>query len=276
MDEGGPERAEEPKGPELGEGDEGEEVDDHEDEEVEPLRKTPSPVMPTAADVEEHRLTHYPYRSWCSECNQGRGLGEQRGAHKGRPHRIPIVGVDFWYITSDGIKSRDELEWGNDDEGAEKLKKAREEGAITKCLVIRCYGTKCVYAHVIPSKGSQEDPYIVDLVCSDIAWLGHVKLIVKGDNEKALVALINQSLRVLRCQVDHLESVTAEHSQPYDSQSNGATEIGIRAVRGQFRTLRLCLEKRIGHRIPVQHPLSAWLLEHACTVLNACARGGTG
>ena len=277
-EEKGPEEAKEPEDPGTEDGKNGDEGDEHfeEEEEVEPLRKTPSPVMPPAAEVEEHRLTHTPYRSWCDECNRGRGLGEQRGAHKGRPHTIPIVGVDFWYITSDGIKSRDELEWGTDDEGAEQLKKARDDGTIIKCLIIRCYETKCVFAHVIPSKGSQEDPYIVDLTCSDIAWLGHVKLIVKGDNENALVALINQSLRVLRCQVDHLESVTAEHSQPYDSQSNGGTEIGIRAVRGHFRTLRLCLERRIGHSVPVHHPLSAWLIEHTCTILNACLRGRDG
>ena len=31
--------------------------------------------------------------------------------------------------------------------------------------------------------------------------------------------------------MDTLDSATAEHSQPYDSQSNGGTGTGIRAVR---------------------------------------------
>ena len=35
-------------------------VDGHEGEEVEPLRKAASLEMPSAADVEEHRLTHVP------------------------------------------------------------------------------------------------------------------------------------------------------------------------------------------------------------------------
>ena len=48
-------------------GDEG--VDGHEDEEVEPMRRAASPVLPSAADIEEHRITHMPYRSWCSDCN---------------------------------------------------------------------------------------------------------------------------------------------------------------------------------------------------------------
>ena len=38
-------------------------IDEQEDEEVEPLRKAPSPTMPSAADVEEHRISHVPYRS---------------------------------------------------------------------------------------------------------------------------------------------------------------------------------------------------------------------
>ena len=251
--------------------DEDEEVNGQDEEEVEPLRKASSPTMPSAADIEEHRLTHVPFRSWCTECCMGRGLGEQRGAHAGRTHEIPIIGIDFWYITTGGIKRRDELQ-----DSDEEIKDARENGKMVKCLIVRCHETKSVYAHVIPSKGSLEDTYIVDLVCSDIAWLGHVKLILKGDNERALVTLINQALKVLRCQVEDLESVTSEHSQAYDSQSNGGTEVGIRAVRGLFRTLKLCLEKRVGFTVPPNHPLTAWLLEHTCMVLNTKVRGNDG
>ena len=174
-------------------------VDGHEDEEVEPMRTAASPVLPPAADIEEHRMTHMPYRPWCTECNQGRGLGEQRGAHVGQEHSIPLVGVDFWYITTGGVKKREELEWANDEKGDAELQGQRQAGKIIKCLIIRCHKTKCVFAHVIPFKGHLEDPYVVDLTCSDIAWLGHVKLIIKGDNEKALVTLIEKSLRVLRC-----------------------------------------------------------------------------
>ena len=148
----------------------------------------------------------------------GRGLGERRGSHAGRAHDVPIIGNDFWYITTGGIKRRDEIQSGD-----EEVNEARESGKMIKCLIIRCHATKCVFAHVIPTKGSLEDSYVVDLTCSDVAWLGHVKVILKGDNERALVALIDKSLKVLRCQVESLDSATAEHSQPYDSQSNGGT-----------------------------------------------------
>ena len=49
-----------------------------ESEEAEPLRIAPSPKQPSAADVELHNITHWPYRSWSEECVKGRGLGVLR------------------------------------------------------------------------------------------------------------------------------------------------------------------------------------------------------
>ena len=67
--------------------------------------------------------------------------------------------MDFWYIATGGVKRRHEVQ-GSDEE----VKTAREDGKIIKCLIVRCYATKSVFAHVIPFKGSLEDPYVVDLV----------------------------------------------------------------------------------------------------------------
>ncbi len=254
----------------------GDEVEDFFEEESETMRMPRNPSLPCAADIEEHRRTHYPFRTWCRECLMGRGLGEQRGAHAGRPHSIPIVGVDFWYITSGTIKRRDELEYPLDANGDNQLNEARKRGDLVKCLIVRCYATKCVFAHVIPFKGRDEDPYIVDLVCTDVAWLGHVKLILKGDNEKALASLITRALKSLKCNVENLENVMPENSQEYDSQANGGTEVGIRNVRGFFRTLKFCLERRIGYSIPAKHPITAWLIEHAAHLITVCAKGPDG
>jgi hypothetical protein len=37
------------------------------------MRKMADPCLPTRAEVEEHRLTHLPFRSWCPHCIKGRG-----------------------------------------------------------------------------------------------------------------------------------------------------------------------------------------------------------
>ncbi len=245
------------------------------EEEVFPLRRPRIPTMPSESEVEDHRKTHLPYRSWCEPCVMGRGLGEQRGAHRGREHLIPRIGIDYWFITSKGIMKRDELQYSKDSIGEKKLLDDRKKGIIMMCVVIRCYETRCVFGHVVPCKGSDEDKYVVDLICSDLAWLGHTRVLLKTDNERALLSLVAKALMAIRVQVT-MDTVSTEQSPEGDSQGNGGTEVGVRALRGQFRTLKICLERRIGQSIPVQHPLTAWLIEHVSLLLNATHKGEDG
>ena len=71
-------------------------------EETADLKIAVSPVRPSAADIAEHGVCHMPCRNWCPQCVAGRGLGEQSGRHAGRPHDVPRVGLDYWFITSGG------------------------------------------------------------------------------------------------------------------------------------------------------------------------------
>ena len=243
---------------------------------MEPLTIAPSPVKPSPTDVEQHRLTHLPFRDWCPECLMGRGLGEARGRHAGRHHGVPVVGVDYFYMTSSGIQTRAETGFADTEEGEKQLNEARDKGDVVKCLVVRCYATKVVFGHVVPRKGADEDDFVAKIIVADIAWMGHVKLIVKSDQEIALTALVTRALQLLRCQVEGLDSVGTEHSQAYDSQASGGTEVGVRILRGLFRSLKLCLEKRIERKLPINHPMTSWLLEHTSLLLNACVRGEDG
>ena len=45
-------------------------VDFHE-EEVQPTNTLRTPSMPSQQDIDLHRLSHLPYRSWCPECVEG-------------------------------------------------------------------------------------------------------------------------------------------------------------------------------------------------------------
>ncbi len=81
------------------------------DEDVEKIRVAPSPKLPSAEEVEEHRIAHYPFRDWCRECIEGRALGERRGqadhGHSGK--LIPTVGIDYFFITKMGLKTRQDI-----------------------------------------------------------------------------------------------------------------------------------------------------------------------
>ena len=63
-------------GMDLSEGDTEElEIEIDASQDVEPLRTGPSPELPSATAVEEHRHLHVPYRDWCKFCVMGRGTG---------------------------------------------------------------------------------------------------------------------------------------------------------------------------------------------------------
>ena len=247
-------------------------IEDEDETEVEPLKVANDPKLPSADAVEQHRCLHIPYRAWCKFCVMGQGRGDQ---HRSGPEStIPKIGVDYFFITSGGLKKRKELEMSD-----EALEKARSEGEVLKCLIVRCYSTKNIWGHVVPVKGADEDDFAVNCAVTDILWLGHTQLIIKGDNEPALQALIARSLEVLRIRTAEDDSVTKiskEDPAPYDSQGNGGIEVGVMVLRGLFRTLKLCLEARLGKFIPIGHALMPWLLQHTCFLLNIAKRGQDG
>ena len=48
-------------------------------EDVQPVKGLYTPEMPSRAVIEQHRVDHWPYRSWCDECNEGFGREASHG-----------------------------------------------------------------------------------------------------------------------------------------------------------------------------------------------------
>ena len=205
------------------------EIGQDQEEEVEPMKIAPSPEMPSAAEVEEHRVSHIPFRSWCRECIEGKALGERRGARPSKgQRRIPVVGVDYFYMTVSGMYDREELEHPKDDEGEQRLESDRAKGEVVKCVMVRCSATKMIFVHTIPKKGAVEEARkVVKVVSEDLTFLGHARMIVRSDNEKALKKLVEEVMKDLKITNEEAEGVSSENSEAYDSQANGMTEIGI-------------------------------------------------
>ena len=124
---------------------EGEEVriDGDIDGEIEPVKMATDPGKPTERQVEEHRRTHLPYRSWCRWCVLGRGRGLQHRARLGSI--VPIVGIDYFFLTSNGMSVKEKLNLTDD-----KIEEARASGKLTKCFIVRCHASKAIFGHVIP------------------------------------------------------------------------------------------------------------------------------
>ena len=114
------------------------------------------------------------------------------------------------------------------------------------------------------------------MLVEDCKWLGYSRIILKSDNEVAIVRLLTESLKELRVSVGDLGQVMEEHPPPFDSQANGDAESAAKAIRGQVRTMQSFLEGRLGHRIPMQHPLMSWMIEHAAALITNRVRGHDG
>ena len=88
--------------------------------------------------------------------------------------------------------------------GEDAITQARTDGEVLKCLLVRCLQSKDVFAHVVPQEGDDEDHYCAKLAVADIEWLGRRKVIIKTENERAIVALKHRvapfplKLRVVR------------------------------------------------------------------------------
>ena len=104
--------------------------------------------------------------------------------------------MDYYFITKEGIKRRDELAAELGDDSEETVTQAHAKGQLVKCMAVRCFKSKNAFTHVVLQKGDDEDHYCAKLVASDVEWLGHTSVILKSDNEKATVSVKERTARI--------------------------------------------------------------------------------
>ena len=85
------------------------------------------------------------------------------------------------------------------------------------------------YAHALPNKGVND--YAVQVVIKDLERLGHKRIILKNDQEPAVMAL--RTAVKARCNVE----IVRDKSLVYGSASNGEIESTIRTIQDQIRTI---------------------------------------
>ena len=67
-------------------------------------RKLPDPKLPSRQEVEEHCLTHLPYRNWCTFCVQGKGKASPRFKNPSRSDGLSEVHLDYCFLSTEGDK----------------------------------------------------------------------------------------------------------------------------------------------------------------------------
>ena len=70
------------------------------EEEAQPISTLPSPAEQTQSERDDHDLTHFPYRSWCRHCVEGRGIEmEHRSGDDHWGRSVALVCFDYMFIT---------------------------------------------------------------------------------------------------------------------------------------------------------------------------------
>ena len=111
-------------------------------------------------------------------------------------------------------------------------------------------------ATVVDRQGASD--YASSFLTAFIKSMGFNRILVRSDNERSLLSLIERVTRNLT----GVELVLMT-SPEGDHQANGLAEIVVREIKAQTRILRSQLEQRLGSRIDEKDPLLSWIPRHA-------------
>ena len=107
------------------------EAEEEEGEEAEAVRLRKAPNQPSDKELEEHMVTHVPYRPWCPFCVAGKSKANPHRKRGDRDVTMPEVHMDYTFM-----KTREE-------EGKKGM----------PILVAKDRDSKWVMASVVPKKG---------------------------------------------------------------------------------------------------------------------------
>ena len=130
------------------------------------LRKL-DPSKPTKEDRLEHGLTHLPFRSRCRHCVRGRGREEYCRSQESHEGGLPKLHVDYMFMGEE------------------------QEGKALAILVAREKHTKCTFSIVAPRKGTDHCVPRRLLAWMREIGLEHNDVVIRSDNEPALLTLID-------------------------------------------------------------------------------------
>ena len=161
---------------------------------------------PTQAESDEHNVAHVPFRSWCPHCVKGKAKGAQHRKQDNVKHELPTVSFDYFYL----------------------VKKAEGEERGQPLVAIQDDESGMLRSAVLKQKGVEE--YSIAVLQKFIEMLGYKKIIVKTDDEPAIVALKREVKSLTQVEM------ILEESPAYESKSEGKGENAVQRVQGQFRT----------------------------------------
>ena len=153
----------------------------------------------------------YPYRDWCRACVGGAGRSDAHKRQREEQNSLPVASMD-----------------DTDGDNGEHTK-----GATPFLLVLRVKPSMMIWSMPVQCKCVEDQAAIKETVES-LNRLGSQELIVRSDNEPAMLAFRDAVIRELK---EHF-GVRAISQAPfkYESASIGMVENAIKQVKEKVRT----------------------------------------
>ncbi len=184
------------------------------EEEGQQAKAIRAPHEPTQQEIEEHELTHIPFRDWCVHCCKGKSRRNPHRTNKAKAEEdeasaVTTVSMDYTYITEKG-----------------KLGDRESKDGTKPIMVIYDRKTKTIMGHVASSKGASDD-WLVKKIITDIEDMGYAgtKILLKNDQEPAILE-VQQKIMAGRS-----AETVPKNSEVGESQSNGRSKMLSRSFR---------------------------------------------
>ena len=69
-----------------------------EPEEARRAKGPKAPTKPSKEEVDDHMLTHLPFRSWCPHCVRGKSKGKPHKKTEGEQRELPTIALDYTFM----------------------------------------------------------------------------------------------------------------------------------------------------------------------------------
>ena len=214
------------------------------------------------ATISLHELTHLPYEPWCSVCvsNKGRPEAHVSNPAKQTERSISVASFDLSYTGKELVE-----------EGLPQLVEAQADWS-EKLTVLNAFDGKSGSVFALPVQKTSDNHFMARELVKFILGLGYPEIELRCDNEGAMLQL--QRL-VQKCLLKNEMKVTCTTSRVGDHGDNAWVEQTVHRLRQHAMVLLQSVEEKIGHRVPVNHPLCSWSFKHAAWLLNRyCPRQG--
>ena len=231
------------------------EADNEPMEDAEPsnLKAMRAPRDPTQEEIDDHEAAgHTPYRSWRQACVAGAGRRDRHVRQlKDMEKAVPTISVDYAFLGEPG---------------------AHGEGRATDMpiLVTKCDADRWVTSDPVPCKGTSASSYGAKCLAEVLVQSGYPKVILKTDNEPAILELKREAVKIAREEVNM--DIIPEESMDYVSQTNGPVEATVKQVEDKARTLKFSVEQMHGVKFEDNHAVLKWAVRYAGQILSRAHR----